>query len=549
MAMVAFGGAGCVVGNPGQSLGGNQGYGQGDINPQPRSAIRDGGNLRIALQGFPANFNYLSVDGNEANNYSVTVGLLPSDYRSDAAGHIWVDHDYFSDIRLTGTNPQTVVWTINPKAVWSDGTPITWRDLAGQWHALSGQDPNYQIAANQGFDRVASVVEGGNDHQAVMTFTRPYSSWMSMYSPLYPAPVTATAAAFNSSIRDRMPLSAGPFKITDIDKVDGRLVLSRDPRWWGERAKLDTITYSVYDPSTWVAALANNEIDATEQAEPITTLSQVRQVRDASDVVLRHAPDPSEMVVTFNGAAGAVLADEKLRVAVAKAVNVPAIAKVGLFGLTDSPTQLSNHVYLLGQPGYQDNSDPLHYDQDAANHLLDALGWRRRGDWRYHDGRRLELRLAVTDEQSRMEIAQVIQQNLADAGIKVNIQPHPATGFFTDMIVNGNFDLSIFGWSGGPFPLQILDQVYAYDPGNPQSNYGHVGNSELNSLITDADAELDPQKVRQLANRIDREVYREGHSLTLFQNAGDYPVRANVANYGAFGLGVVIDFADIGFLK
>lgn len=34
-----------------------------DINPHDPSEIRDGGNLRLALSSFPANFNALSNDG------------------------------------------------------------------------------------------------------------------------------------------------------------------------------------------------------------------------------------------------------------------------------------------------------------------------------------------------------------------------------------------------------------------------------------------------------------------------------------------------------
>ena len=51
-----------------------------------------------------------------------------------------VNTDYFTSVELTSTNPQVVTYTINPKAVWSDGTPITWEDIASQIHATSGKD-------------------------------------------------------------------------------------------------------------------------------------------------------------------------------------------------------------------------------------------------------------------------------------------------------------------------------------------------------------------------------------------------------------------------
>ena len=43
---------------------------------------------------------------------------------------------------VTSTSPQTVVYKINPKAVWSDGTPITADDFIYNWQAQSG-NPAY----------------------------------------------------------------------------------------------------------------------------------------------------------------------------------------------------------------------------------------------------------------------------------------------------------------------------------------------------------------------------------------------------------------------
>ena len=90
--------------------------------------------------------------------------------------------DYFTDVELTSTNPQVVTYTINPKAVWSDGTPITWEDIAAQINATSGKDKAFAIASPNGSDRVASVTRGVDDRQAIMTFAKPYAEWRGMFS-------------------------------------------------------------------------------------------------------------------------------------------------------------------------------------------------------------------------------------------------------------------------------------------------------------------------------------------------------------------------------
>src|SRR5205807_5611764 len=138
------------------------------------------GNLRLALTEFPANFNQLHIDGNTADVGAIARPTLPRAFRIAADGSLTVNTDFFTDVKLTSTNPQVVTYTINPKAVWSDGTPITWRDIASQIHALSGADKNFAIAAPGGADRVASVTRGVDERQAVMTFAKPYAEWRGM---------------------------------------------------------------------------------------------------------------------------------------------------------------------------------------------------------------------------------------------------------------------------------------------------------------------------------------------------------------------------------
>jgi peptide/nickel transport system substrate-binding protein len=311
---------------------------------------------------------------------------------------------------------------------------------------------------------------------------------------------------------------------------------------------LDTITFEVLDTQDWVPGLQNNEIDAIEQGQPIHLRSDVMMVRNTPDLVLRHAPDPSNQILTFNGAHGAILADEKLRLAVAKAINRAAIIKAVLFGVTAHPVTLNNHIYLVGQDGYQDNSALVPYDLDTANSELDALGWRRQGAWRYRDGKRLELRFATDNAQTAIEMAEIAQQNLADAGIKVDIQSHPITGYFSDVVDPGQFDVAAFGWIGNAFPLNGLGQVFSYDPNSEQGNYGRIGNTQINDLINQALGSLNPTVTHRIVNEIDRAVWLEGHSLPLYQDPGNYPQRANLANYGAFGLATP-DYTTIGFLK
>ncbi|MFC4376625.1 ABC transporter family substrate-binding protein [Nocardia halotolerans] len=515
-----------------------------DINPKPRDQVAEGGNLRLAIPNFPATFNPVHVDS-DGYVSDVTSWTLPGTLTADAAGNLEVDQNYFTSMELTETEPQTIVYTINPQAVWSDGSPITWEDLRSQVGALSGRDPAFQVSATQAYSSVEKVERGVDDRQAIVTFAEHYAEWKGLFNPLLPRQATANPQVFDDFYRNDMPLSAGPFLLTGIDRAEQRLVLSRNPRWWGDTPKLENVTYSILDASAQLGALQNNELDAVE---PLSTIDEIKTATDTPGVKVRRAPANSYMHITFNGAPGSILADEKLRIAVSKGINRQVIATAVQNGVVTDPKPLNNHLYLVGQAGYQDNAESVSFDPVEAGRMLDELGWRLNGDVREKDGRKLEIRDAVPQNDVQVQVATIVQQNLADIGVKLHIETYPGTTFFNGVIDPGNFDIAQFAWNKSIFPLGALPQIYAYDPANKLSNHGRIGSPELNALIEETIAELDPDKAIELANKADRMIFEEGFSLPIVQSAGAVAVRENVANYGAFGLSSAV-YTDIGFVK
>jgi peptide/nickel transport system substrate-binding protein len=497
----------------------------------------------LAIGAFPATFNPLHVDA-DADSSDVTAWALGGTVNANAAGELTTDSNYFSNIELTNTSPQQITYTINPKAVWSDGSPITWEDLRSQVHALSGQDTAFQVSATHGYSRVDKVERGVDDRQAVLTFAQHYAEWRGLFNPLLPKETTATPQAFNDVDRTTLVKSAGPFVVTSVNPGQKRIVLSRNPKWWGDTPKLDTVTYSALDSSARLPALQNNEIDAID----LYGLEEVQTASNTPGIALRRASAPLNSHITFNGAPGSLLEDPQLRVAISKAIDRQTITTALQRGIVVDPKPLNNHIYIEGQKGYQDNSAEVAFDPAAAARMLDELGWKRNGDIREKNGRQLVLRDVMGQQDRNLQVGQIVQQNLAQVGVKLEIEPHPPATVFTDVIDKGNFEIAQFSWARSIFPLGALPQIYAYDPSNNLSNKGRIGSPELNKLIEDILSELDPDKAIEMANQADKMIFALGHSLPLYQSAGNAATRSNLANYGAFGLASV-NYADVGFVK
>jgi peptide/nickel transport system substrate-binding protein len=515
-----------------------------DINPQDPATLQDGGNLRLALSDFPPNFNILNIDGNSAEVAGMMKATLPRAFIIGPDGSTRIDTNYFTSVELTGTAPQVVTYTINPKAVWSDGTPITWEDIASQIHALSGADKTFEIAGPSGADRVASVTRGVDDRQAVMTFAKPYAEWRGMFAGngmLLPRSMTATPEAFNKGQLEGPGPSAGPFIVTSLDRTTQRIVLSRNPKWWGPRPRLDSVTYLVLDDAARLPALQNNTIDASG----VGTVDQLTIAQHTLGISIRRAPAAAWSHFTFNGAPGSILSDKALRMAVSKGIDRGTIAKVVQYGLTSDPVALGNHIYVAGQEGYQDNSSVVPYDPAEAGRELDALGWRLNGQFREKNGRPLVIRDLFYDAQGSRQFAQIAQHSLAQIGVKLDLVARAGSGFFTNYINVGAFDIAQFGWLGDAFPLSALTQIYKSDG---ESNFGRIGSAQIDDAIERTLEELDPGKARVLANDLDKLIWAEGFSLPLTQSPGDVAVRSTLANFGAPGL-ADLNYTTIGFMR
>ncbi|AFM18556.1 ABC-type dipeptide transport system, periplasmic component [Mycolicibacterium chubuense NBB4] len=528
---------------PGPSAGGSAELGAtADINAQDPATLRQGGNLRLALSGFPANFNNLHIDGNLGEIGAMYKATMPRAFFIKPDGQMTVNNDFFTNVELTGTDPQVVTYTINPKAVWTNGRPITWEDIASQINATSGKDKRFLFAAPNGSERVASVTRGVDDRQAVVTFAKHYADWKGMFAGngmLFPKEMTATPEAFNTGFRDTPPPSAGPFTITAVDRGAQRITLSRNPKWWGTPALLDSITYTVLDDAARIPALQNNALDATGLA----TIDELTIAKRTPGISLRRAPAPSWYHLTFNGAQGSILADPALRMAIAKGIDRQGIVNVSQRGLTDKPVPLNNHIYVAGQEGYQDNG--IGFDPEGAKRDLDALGWRQAGQFREKDGRTLTIRDVFYDAKSTRDIGVVAQNNLAQIGVDLQLIPAAGGKLFPDFVTPGNFDVVQFAWGGDAFPLSSLSQTYA---SQGESNYGKIGSPEVDAKIEQTLSELDPAKARTLANELDRMLWQEVFSLPLFQAPGNLAVRSTLANFGPAGIGD-LNYSAIGFMK
>jgi peptide/nickel transport system substrate-binding protein len=422
-----------------------------DIATADRSRIRSGGTLCWAIDAVPSTLNAFQADAS-ADTARVTGAVLPSLFVLDARGNPHRNPDYLDSAKVTSSSPrQTVRYRINRRAVWSDGTPVTAADFRAQWKALSGADASYWPARNDGYRQIRAVRQGHGPREVEVTFAQPYADWQALFTPLYPRSVTGSPDAFNDGSRRRLTVTSGPFTVARIDRTgdDRSVTLTRDPRWWGDRAKLRRIVLAAVPRDRRPDALARGRLDVAEldtaprgaaappgraggaarrasatpaasamsgsPATPRASSSSSSSVspspgaasaagatpspsaragrgpagarpRAASDpagwaatvpgLTVRKAAGASFTQLTLNGSAGP-LADQRVRRAVARAIDRRALAEAVLKPVGLPVRTLGNHLLMSTQDGYRDNSRVLgHTGAKPAESLLTKAGWK-----------------------------------------------------------------------------------------------------------------------------------------------------------------------------
>ncbi|MEV5242186.1 ABC transporter family substrate-binding protein [Streptomyces cinnamoneus] len=546
-----------------------------DIAAVPRSKVADKGTLTWAVNALPATYNTFQADADQASQ-RVAGAVLPALFTLDGRGRPQRNPDYLASASVTQRAPrQVVVYKLNPKAVWSNGTAITSADFEAQWKALRGKDSAYWTARNAGYDRIDRVERGANAQEVKVTFAKNYTDWAALFTPLYPRSVMGSGSAFNDSARKELKLAAGPFAVGARDAKQGTLTLVRNPRWWGNRAKLDRLVLRAVPPEQRVAALASGKVDIAEitpgAAERITKANTPSK-KDRSDkgrpgiiapasaspgaspgaaraegrsdqsrvdgankpaaadvtalrgLVVRRSLEPAYTQLALNGASGP-LADERVRRAIARAVDRKAIAEYVLAPLGLPAEPLGSHVLVAGQQGYEDTSSAIgSVDPKAAQALLADAGWKAghgaapqkkaagitsgvraggrpadddddpdgtdpddpdgpgegpgadgkgtldTGDKagaspaRYKDGKKLTLRFVLpkgAGAEPLRAVGERIARQLDAIGVRTEVIKVDDASFFKDHIASGDFDLALYGWPTGAFPATDARPIFA----------------------------------------------------------------------------------------
>jgi peptide/nickel transport system substrate-binding protein len=514
--------------------GGSDSGGGGD-----QGGTKQGGQLVYGLDtAFPENLMPLISAGNSISTGYTQIRVLLAPYRIYPDFTVRPDNDLVvgEPTNQTTNGKQVVTYKINPKAVWSDGQPITAKDFEFTYQIQKSADPAKggcaALLATTGYDQIESVEGSDNDKTVAVTFTKPFSDWKSLFT-LFPQHIMDKGSPKANCdyvtkgwpTAQGMPISSGPYMMdkAGIDTAKQIMTLTRNPKWWGETSKLDRIIVQAIgnDPAVSVSALRNNEV---QMIYPQPQLDLVKQIKSLEPTITSSTNFGLSFEHLDFNTKDELLGQKVVRQAFAYALNRPDIVAKTVAQFDGRAQVLDNRYFMNNQPGYQDNSGGLYNKQDAAKaqSLLEGAGFAKGADGIYaKDGKRLSFQIMTTQANPlRDNTINVITQQLKPVGIEIKKFLNPdifAGKEKPTSLEGGQFQIALFAWVSSPY-ISGNQALYQSPQGdNVAQNYTRGGDPRVDKLFPEINAATDDKTAQDLGNQVDKLLWDNLYTIPLYQ--------------------------------
>jgi peptide/nickel transport system substrate-binding protein len=405
---------------------------------------------------------------------------------------------------------KTVTFTLIKGAKWSDGAPITSKDVK---YSLDQLGTNGLIFS--GYTSNVTSIETPDDQTVVINTDQPDARIVGgLFIYIIPEHVFGKTPLkqLTGSFQPKLPLvGSGPFIVTDFKR--GRIVtMEPNPNFRGPKPKYDEIQFIKYGTTDAVnRALKLGEIDAQWEVEAPGFV----QLKGSKDIKPVRSSSPSFTQLAFNLCSKANCPDAKfnpavqdraVRQAVAYAVDRERVNTISSRG-----TSFPGHGLLPSyyKTFFQKPADDYPYDPAKANQLLDDAGYTREGDGvRQKGDAKLSFDLFVRSESPvDIQAAKIVAEQARKVGIEFKVQVVSVDKLteITTRKVNGKmapeFDTFVWGWGGDPYdPSALLKLITTDEIGGSSDSF--YSNPEYDRLFKEQTGEFDPAKRKDLVRQM-----------------------------------------------
>jgi peptide/nickel transport system substrate-binding protein len=421
-----------------------------------RHAWTQPGVLRIAIQQDVKSLNPL-LNSNTTDGFIANLLFEPLISANDKGEPVPILVTEVPTLENGGISKDglTVTYHMRKDVKWTDGVPVTSKDVKWSWEAI--MNANNNVVSRHGYDYVRSI-ETPDDYTVVVHLKQKFSPFVNTFFamsdqpyPVAPAHVLDKYPNINQIPFDNEPsVSDGPFRFAKWSRGD-HITLVRNDDFFLGKPGLERIELRIVpDENTSVNLLRTHAIDFIFQAS-MDTYPAIKTIPDIRDVWV-NVNGYYDMRMNL---ARPYMKDPLVRQAIAYAIDKRQLTNTNTFGTQTVATEdIPNWMWA-----FNPNVKSYPHDPAKARALLRQAGWSPGPDgiMRKNGDQLILVMVTNNSNVTRRRLAVQIQAMLRQVGINAEIKYYPGQVLFAPagmggILQLGQFDLSIDGWYAGIDP-------------------------------------------------------------------------------------------------
>jgi len=385
-------------------------------------------------------------------------------------------------------------WTVS-----SDGTEYTYILRKGvKFHngeELKAMDVKFSFDRGMASPYVSYMYKNFKEVEVIDDYTVKVKLYQPSYIHLAIMSQPPTGIVNEKAVKElgkeygRNPVGTGPYKFVRWDagvKID---LVANEDCFLGPPS-IKNLTYRIIcDTSTAMVALEKGEIDIIFDLPPVNKDNIIKNPNLKYDETIgQHV-----VLIDMNNE-NKYLSNRLVRQAISYAINREDVLRVresGVLAVNYLPQYMTTY--------FSDKVQPYPHDVEKAKELLKQAG--------YPDG--FSIRFSLGKETTE-RIAQVVQANLAEVGIKVKIERYEWGTYLNKMLGTGDYDMGRSGF--GIFvmdPQLLIERIFHSKNIGLPGNFARYNNPEVDKLLEATFDERDISKRREMFDEIQTIVHND----------------------------------------
>ncbi len=339
------------------------------------------------------------------------------------------------------TSPTTYVFNLRKNAAFSNGRALVADDVIGSLERIQNPETASYWSRQLGDIAKMAAVDA---HTVKIQLAEPHPAFLPALAHITAAIIPIKELKDGSFDPTSQMLGSGPFMVAD-HKQDEGWTLVRNPHHWAEgQPKVDRLEARIIpDESARIAALRDGRIDYTTFENPDAPQMMAKD----ANIEIRTQQTTNYYRIDVNALSKtSAFNDKRVRQAMNLALDRQAINDLVFAGTTKVDYPVPGAFGKAACKNLDAYALPREARLEKARALLAEAG---------KESPQVEL-IATTSDAVFGRIAQVVQQNLAEAGFNVTIAQMPAAEYLQKVFTDGDFDMSISWLAGYTDPSMVI---------------------------------------------------------------------------------------------